>query len=186
MINTTNTNALVLRTARLSRWLSRACIGLTVCLPVLVVGFWFLASDGNLVMRMGGIDPSALASPLALWQRGAGALLSETTLLPLLIGLGRARHCFSQFGQGRVFNDEAVTDLQGFAYWIVIAAATGLVNSVLMSVLLTLTNPPGFRMLVIGISTDQVFTLFFAAVVWLMATIIGQGQAIADENASFV
>jgi hypothetical protein len=31
-----------------------------------------------------------------------------------------------------------------------------------------------------------VFTLFFAATVWLMAAVIGQGQALAEENQRFV
>lgn len=186
MTNHSPAPALDLRIARWSRWLARACMALTFCLPLLVVGFWLLASDGNLLMRMGGLESRTLLAPLASWQRVAGALFSGAALLPLLIGLGCARRCFLRFGRGQVFSGGAVADLQRFAFWIVVAAAASLINSVLMSVLLTLHNPPGARMLAIGISTDQVLILFFAAVVWLMAAIIGQGQAIADENAAFV
>jgi hypothetical protein len=40
--------------------------------------------------------------------------------------------------------------------------------------------------LVIALSSEHVFTLFFAALVWLMADIMGQGQALAEENERFV
>ncbi|EWS62519.1 hypothetical protein Y695_04255 [Hydrogenophaga sp. T4] len=52
--------------------------------------------------------------------------------------------------------------------------------------LLTLHNPPGLRHLALGIGSDHLFTFFFAGLVWLMAAVIGQGQALAEENERFV
>ena len=49
-----------------------------------------------------------------------------------------------------------------------------------------MNNPPGMRHLSVSFGSDQVFTLFFAGMVWLMAAVIGQGQKLAEENASFI
>jgi hypothetical protein len=66
------------------------------------------------------------------------------------------------------------------------AALAAIVTVPVISVLFTLHNSPGSRQLILALSSDHVFTLFFAAVVWLMADIMSQGQALAEENESFV
>jgi hypothetical protein len=76
--------------------------------------------------------------------------------------------------------------LRRFAGWVAAAALAAIVTVPVISVLLTLHNAPGSRQLVLALSSDHVFTLFFAAVVWLMADIMSQGQALAEENESFV
>jgi hypothetical protein len=55
-----------------------------------------------------------------------------------------------------------------------------------ISIVLTFNNQLGEKHVAIGIGTDQVLTMMFAAVVWVMAAVIAQGQALAEENASFV
>ena len=87
---------------------------------------------------------------------------------------------------GPVFTTEAVRCLRRFAGWVMVSVAVGLVASAVLSVLLTLHNPPGMRHVAVGLGSDQIFTLFFAGMVWLMAAVISQGQALAEENATFI
>ena len=54
------------------------------------------------------------------------------------------------------------------------------------SVVLTLQNTPGTRRMAIGLGSDQLFMLLFAALVYLMADVIAQGQTLAEENERFV
>ena len=61
-----------------------------------------------------------------------------------------------------------------------------MVAGALLSVLLTVYNPPGQKVLALAVSSSHVFTVFFAGVVWLMADVIRQGRDIADENRQFV
>lgn len=104
----------------------------------------------------------------------------------LLTGVNQARRCFVLFAQGRVFTAQATDLLRRFAGWVAGAALAALVAGAATSVLLTLHNPIGQRHLAIGIGSDHLFTLFFAGLVWLMAAVIGQGQALAEENQGFV
>ena len=169
----------------LSWWMALACVVLIAVLPVALVYFWATASPVAL-MSQGNLPMDAIQGPLATWQRMAGAAVTGIPLAMLLAGVWQARQCFSQFAKGQVFTRQATFLLRGFAGWVAAAALAAIVAGTLTSVLLTLNNPPGLRHLALGISSNQVFTMFFAGLVWLMADVIGQGQLLAAENESFV
>jgi hypothetical protein len=173
------------RIQRLSRTLAQACLVLIVALPLAVIGYWLVADTAHLTASA-QLPVRAPQAPLQDWQRGAGALITLVPLTLLLIGLAQARQCFRRFAAGEVFSTNTVRCLQRFAGWVMASVAASMVAGSIISVLLTLNNPPGMRQLVISVGTDQIFTLFFAGMVWLMAAVIGQGQTLAEENATFV
>ena len=174
-----------LRIRRISRALAHACLALIIALPLAVIGYWLIADAAQLAVRA-QLPVLAIQAPLQDWQRAAGALITLLPVTLLLIGLWHARQCFRLFAAREVFNAGAVRCLQRFAGWVMASVAAGMVAATAISVVLTLNNPPGMRHLAISIGTDQIFTLFFAGMVWLMAAVIGQGQALAEENATFV
>lgn len=170
---------------RVSAWLAWACLLLMVCFPLLLMAYW-AAADAGLLAARSNMLPVNIQSPLENWQRTLGALV---TLLPvglMMRGLWEARLCFKQFAKGHVFTAQAVQRLRSFAGWITASCLASVLIGPIVSVILTFNNPPGARHVAIGIGTDQVLTLMFAAVVWVMASVISQGQALAEENASFV
>lgn len=170
---------------RLSRWLMSACTVFMVLLPVVLLGYWSSAEPRELVMRA-NLPPSALTGPLTIAQRLLSAVLSLVPLLLMMIGLLQARRCFAGFAHGRIFTAEAVTLLRRFAGWMALSVMASVVVAALLSAVLTMNNPPGMRHLAVSVGSPHVFMLFFSAMTWLMAAIIGQGQQLADENASFV
>jgi len=173
------------RIRTLSRVMVWACVALITLLPLVLVWYWASTSAPELASQ-GNLPASAIQSPLAWWQRVAAGAVTAVPLALLLMGIWQAKRCFSEFAQGQVFTAEATGHLRRFAGWVAAAALAAIVAAALTSVLLTLHNPPGARHVAIGLSSNQVFTLFFAALVWLMADVIGQGQALAEENARFV
>lgn len=173
------------RIRQLSRALATSCLLLMVALPVAVVGYWIVADAQQLALRA-QLPAQAIQAPLETWQRGAGALLTLLPVTLLMIGLGQARQCFRRFVAGEVFSAYTVRCLRRFAGWVTASVAAGMVTATAISVLLTLNNPPGLRHLAISIGSDQLFTLFFAGMVWLMAAVIGEAMELADENAAFV
>ena len=173
------------RIRRISRVMALACLALIVMLPMALVYYWATASAPALAAQ-GNLQASDIQGPLMLWQRLAGTAVTAVPLGLLLVGVWQAKRCFDLFVQGRVFTTQAVDCLRRFAGWVAIAAFAAIVAEAATSVLLTLNNPPGMRQLSLGISSDHVFTLFFAGLVWLMADVIGQGQALAEENERFV
>lgn len=169
------------RTSRLMVW---ACWAFILLLPVTLAVYWAVAGDGVLAGHAN--LPASAIGALLPWQRLAGAVVMGLPLAFLLTGLWQAKRCFEQFAEGRVFTRQATDLLRRFAGWVAAAALAAIVASAATSVLLTLHNPPGMRHLALGIGSNHLFTFFFAGVVWLMAAVIGQGQALAEENERFV
>lgn len=173
------------RIQRLSRIMALTCLALIALLPLVLVAYWVTTSAPELAAQ-GNLTPGAMQLPLQAWQRWAAAAVTAVPLILLLTGLWHAKQCFDQFAGGQVFTAQATIRLRRFAGWVAAAALAAIVAGAATSVILTLHNPPGMRHLSVGISSNHVFTLFFAAVVWLMAAVIGEGQALAEENQRFV
>ena len=173
------------RVRRTSRAMVLACTALIAVLPVALVLYWWTASAGELASQ-GNLQSGAIQANLQAWQRVMAALVSTVPLGLLLMGIWQARRCFVQFALGQVFTLQAVACLRRFAGWVALAAAAAIIAGAVISVVLTFNNLPGTRQLSFGISSNHLFTVFFAALVWLLADVIGQGQALAQENRQFV
>jgi hypothetical protein len=154
-------------------------------LPLGVVVYWLHADAGQLAARA-NLPASALQGSLTAGQRWAGALITLVPLTLLLVGVAHARRCFLWFAAGVVFSARTVSCLRRFAGWTALSVCAAIIAGATNSVVLTLGNPPGMRHLALSVGSDQLLLLFFAGLVWLMAAVIGQGQALAEENAAFV
>ena len=177
--------AQALRIRRLSALLAAACLALIVGLAVAVLLAWALA-DVSVLASQAHLNPADIQAAPQWWQRLLGAAITGVPVALLSVGLWQARRCFLGFQRGQVFTAQAVQYLRRFAAWVMGSAVAAIVAAPLLSVLLTLGNAPGKRQLVVGVGSDFPLTLLFAAIVWLMAAVIDQGQALADENAAFV
>jgi Protein of unknown function (DUF2975) len=173
------------RIRRLSKKLAIACVLVSVLIPVMVIVYWAEAAPAQLAMRV-HLAADLIQSEIYVWQRVLGAALTEIPVVLMIIGLMRARQCFRGFAEGALFTPQAVQALRGFAYWVMWSAIAALAITPLLSICLTFNNAVGARHVAVGIGTDHLLTFFFAAVVWLMANIIQQGHALAEENQSFV
>ncbi|NFV78945.1 DUF2975 domain-containing protein [Magnetospirillum aberrantis] len=175
------------RLARASRLLSLGCLVAVFVLPVLVVGKWALDDPASLYAAM---VPKKGASPLPdllePWQRGVGAVLSLVPTALAMVALLRVRRCFDSFAAGLCFDGSVVTGLRGFAGMSALSCAAGMVLQPPLSALLSWQNPAGQRFISIGVGSDQVGTLFFAAMVWIIAAVMAKAVAMARENAEFV
>lgn len=170
---------------RISGLLATACLVLIVALPILVLYYWAVADAAVLAIHAQML-PAVIQAPVQDWQRLAGALVTCIPVALMMRGLWEARLCFKQFAAGQVFTKQAVQRLRGFAGWIMASSLASILIEPVISVVLTFNNAAGNRQVAIGVGTDHVLTLLFAAVVWVMAAVIAQGQVLAEENSSFV
>ncbi len=173
------------RIRRTSRVMLRMCQALIIFLPISLVIYWATQSAPELASQA-NLPIGKLQAPLQPWHRVAGALVSGVPLALLLAGIWQAKQCFEQFAQGQVFTTQAVRRLRRMAGWVALAALAAIVAGAVLSVVFTINNAPGTRQLAVGISSNHLATAFFAAIVWLMADVIGQGQALAEENQQFI
>lgn len=169
--------------------LSAACLAGIVVLPLLVAGRWvFAAPDALLISdlsHIGARDPRILG-PVDDWQRLAGAVLQLISLGFALVGLAHARRCFGLFARGSYFDERVVRSLRGFAGMSALSVAAGLVLQAPLTAVVSFHNPPGHRFIEIGLSSQEVYSLFFSATVWLIAAVMSRAVLIARENSQFV
>jgi hypothetical protein len=173
------------RIQRLSVFLAWACLMAGIALPFAVLAYWLLAGANELAL-LGHLRADAIHGPLHVWQRLAGAMCTLVPAGLASLGLWHAHRCFRGFIKGEVFTAGAVLRLRRFAACMGGSALAAIIAGPVLSVLLTWGNPAGARQLALGIGSDHLLTLLFAGMVWVMAAVIGQGQALAEENASFV
>jgi hypothetical protein len=173
------------RIRHLSRWMVRVSQALLVLTPIAWLWYWMNAPVPDLAMQA-NLPAGVIQLGLLPWQRVVAAAVNAVPLVCVLLGVRQVKQCFEDFAQGQVFTVQATTHLRRFAGWVAGAAFAAILAGAVVSVVLTLQNVPGTRHLAIGVSSEHVFTLFFAALVWLMADIIAQGQTLAEENERFV
>ncbi len=170
---------------RISMILSWACLGVAVLVPLAVVLSWVLAAPETLDAALRATGPGPRGD-LAWWQRAAGLVLSLIPALLMSRGLWRAQHCFHRFAGGVFFDHGNVADLRAFAGNAFAATIAGLVLKPVIAMLVTLGRPAGQLTLSIGLESAEVFGLLISGTVWVMAHVMAQAIALADENASFV
>jgi len=175
----------VQRIRRLSNLLAAACVGLMILLPVFDAAIWSLASVDVLSFTVVHLAPGSIKSSVQPWQRFAGAALMLLPILCQLAALRQARACFLLFAKGSIFVSAAVRTLRRFTGWMFASILVDALAQCATGVVMTMGNPPGERILrlAFGVDTNELIAL---GTVWLMALVIGHGQAIADENATFV
>jgi len=165
---------------RLSNVLSWGCIFFVAVFPLLGIAYWLTAAPPELAAGA-GLSPASVLT-VAPWQRALGAAVTLIPLLMLSVGLFHARACFQEFARGAFFTMKTVSRLRRFAGWVCASVFFGFIARASLSVLLTIPNPPGQRSLSLGVSSDQLFTLFIAGMVWLIAAVMTRAAAFADDG----
>jgi membrane protein insertase Oxa1/YidC/SpoIIIJ len=173
------------RIRRNSRLMAWACVVIVIALPVALATYWSTVSSAELAVQ-GSLPSLAIQQPLLAWQRWAAGATMALPLALMLAGVWQARRCFMHFAQGLVFSAQVARYLRNAAGFMAMAGIAAVVCGAATSAILTWTNAPGTRQLSIAFSSNHIFTLFFAALVWMMADIIAKGRALVEENESFV
>lgn len=154
-----------------------------VMLTVLPAWFWssptWVAQAAD---RMAGVHEITLdADALRL-----GALVG---LLPMALGLyllWQLWRLFGEYGAGRVFTPEATLRLRRFAWAVLALVLQAPLLRAVLSVVLTLGNPPGRRQLVLGFGSDDYIGLLLALVLIAIATVMAEAVRIAQDHEGFV
>ncbi len=173
------------RMRRNSYLMAWACMAIILALPVAQVAYWATVSSAELAVQ-DSLPSFAIQQPLQVWQRWAAGATMSLPLALMLAGVWQARSCFAHFANGLVFTAHVVRYLRNAAGFMALASGAAILCGAATSVILTWTNAPGTRQLSFAVSSSHIFTLFFAALIWMMADVIAKGRALAEENESFV
>lgn len=177
--------ALAMRLRRLAlgvRALVLAGGAVTLALPLV----FLLAPDDTMRPLMGDALMNLRHGELTAAARWS-LLASQAPVLALVVAvLWQLWRLFGCYRQGQVFSATALHHLQRFGWGMVLLAVAEPLSRTAASVVLTLDNPPGQRMLVVTLGSHD-YTLGLLALVFVaIARVMAEAARAAEENAQFV
>jgi uncharacterized SAM-binding protein YcdF (DUF218 family) len=167
-----------------SLMLARGCLVLVALLAAGLLFYWFstpaasIAADAQI--------PQEWLVDLGVSRRAAGFVISFVPLACLILALISARRCFYAFAGGNFFGQDAVKGLRNFALGLLASALLKPFSAAALSVLLSSDAPAGQHRLTLGFGSDTMLALLAAGIVAVIAWVMAEASALAEENAQFI
>ena len=139
----------------------------------------FLIADLGLVGKVPPGSPELLVRLLGI----------AVTALPvglLVYALLEARRLFAEYAEGGFFNWSAARRLRRIALVICSLAFVGPLTRTLLVLVLTFNNPPGQRLLSIGLSFNDYFMGMVGGLLLAIAWVMVEAARISEENREFI
>jgi hypothetical protein len=166
------------------------CLFILTALPVLHVVLWanFNSLADTFALMGGGpagFNPpwASLPMPLSdatLWRAGLATLIPLAIRMTVFYFLYKL---FDLYARGEVFSSGVVRRIRQTGYALLAGQIWNPFNQALVTVLLTLENPPGQRMISVGASSSDVGGLLVAFGIILVSWIMDEGRKLQDEQA---
>jgi hypothetical protein len=116
----------------------------------------------------------------------AGALVA---LIPVGVGLFallQVWHLFGDYARGAIFTASATARLRRLAWAILGIALAQVLARTAIGLVLTMHNPPGKKMLVLGLSSNDYILVLFGLLLLAIAWVMVEATRLARENEEFV
>ena len=173
------------RIQRVSRFMKALCTAILVVVPAVLVLVWVYFAD--LAHHFGGLGKIPYDLERVGWPHLlAGFAVSMVPAVIVLYGVSRLRRLFDLYGRGIVFGTENAGCIRGFAISLIGAAALKPFVGAALSVILTISNDPGKRVLSVELSSTDLALLFLGGVLLVISWVMREGSVLADENAQIV
>ena len=173
------------RIQRISRIMRHACTLMAVAIPIVLAVMWATfeswAPTHPELINIRPLPSSVPATTLVL-----GFLISMIPGGLTIYAVWRLRTLFGLYAQGMIFTAANIRCLRSFALAVLGFALAKLISGSLMSVALTINNPPGERMLSVSFGSSEVTTLFIGCVFLVISWIMEEGRELAEEQAQIV
>lgn len=175
----------------LCRSLSILSFFFIVIIPTTVILIWITGSESTLLSS----TPQYWFIPIGIrFQPGAltdtiritGAGISIIANLPLLLALWQLHCLFELYTKLDIFQREAASRLKKFAAYILVFALLQPITGAVISLVTSMNNAVGHRVLSISIVDTDIATILLGATICVIASVLEDAQRLADENNSFV
>ncbi len=167
--------------------MARAAAWIAVIGMVLVGGTCvYLAFHPDLVvesLQQGTLPNSNLPTDMVLLIAAAVAFLP---IALFLIGMWEARTMFHLIGDGFLLDQDCQKSMVRLGRLAIASAVLGIVARTLILVLMTSNNPPGQKMLSIGIGSGEISSLIIGLLFFIFALVVKETASIAEENRSII
>lgn len=173
------------RITSLSGKLGRVCTVLAFLLPAASAFFWTFF---NSLFAMSPMVPLPVHVTGDL--PGQTRLLAFLTdLIPLAAGiyaLLKLRNLFRLYEKGLIFTELNVDCFRSLGRTLIVWVVCDVVRRTLLGIVLTMNNPPGKRMLVLGLDSGDFTGVFVGIVVLIISWVMDEARKIQEDQALIV
>jgi hypothetical protein len=176
------------RITRVSRKLRLTCTCLIIVLPIMYALFWVFF---NQIYFYPGTHqqislPARVNHDLSGLTRFLAFLADLIPLAATLYGLRKLRELFLLYENGRIFTQDNVRCIRSLGRTLIAWVGCNFVRWSLLSVILTLENPPGQRVISVGLQGSDFTGVFVGIVVLIISWVMDEARKLADEQALIV
>lgn len=155
---------------------------LLLLVPLYYIVYWaFINHLPETLITVNTSSTSLIPDMLDVKLRMIGFSVSLLPLSTLTYLLFNIRKLFSFYKKGEIFSFEHVVlfkkTARGFIFWVISSILYGSAKSVLFS----FGNPPGSRVLTVEFSSAEITEILVGAVIFLIAWVMDEGRALAED-----
>jgi len=180
-----NTQQNTQRIMAFSRKIRLACKWLIFCLPVVYGLSWTFF---NHLHHMGPLQPLPVHvdHDLPPLSRFLAFLVDMIPLGAIIYGLRKLEGLFGLYEHGLIFTAQHVRYFRSLGRTLIVWVGCDVVRSSLLSMVLTLDNPPGHRVITVGLGSADFAAIFVGVVVLIISWVMDEGRKIQEEQALIV
>lgn len=103
-----------------------------------------------------------------------------------IYGLLRLRDLFSLYEDGLIFTERNVRCLRSLGKTLLVWVGCDIVRYTLLSLILSLENPPGHRVLAVGLNSGDFTAVFVGIVVIIISWVMDEARKLEEDQALIV
>lgn len=173
------------RVRRIAHWIRGLALLGGIVLAGMTIAIWSSPDwIRQQVLHEAGLARAEVTiTPAVQW---AGGLVA---MLPLGLGLyalAQVWMLFGEYARGSVFSAQATLRLRRLAWTLIWVCVAQVLARTGHALLLTMLNPPGKKMLVVALNTNDYILLLFGILLLAIAWVMVEASRLAQENAEFV
>ncbi len=173
------------RISKLSQWMQRVCLAFGLFLVISELAIWLFFETMVPFSETLSNIPN-LASPMG-WKNLLGGFVVSGGLTALLVyALYRLWRLFGVYRLGQIFSAEAVEHLYRFARALLLYAVLSIPGETLLVLALTISNPPGERLLSFGVNLFEISMLVLGGAFLVISWVMREAGRMAEENAQII
>jgi len=156
---------------------------LVVALPAYYILYWTLINElPETLITINTLSPPLTPNYLPLKLRAIGFLTSLLPLSTLVIGLVNIRRLFSFYKEGIIFSYPHVAVFKKTAKALISWVVLSMIYESAKSILFSLGNPPGNRVIQFGFGSAEITTLLVGGIAFVISWVMDIGRSINEEN----
>jgi len=170
------------RIKKISKFFYLLLSSLIAVIPLYYATYWtFINHLPDTLITVNTASVPLIANPISVKLRITGFLVSLLPLSALLYGLVSIRKLFSFYREGMIFSLEHVgifyKTSKALFLWVLLSVLYESAKSIIFSI----GNPPGQRVVSVGFSSPELTTLIVAGGILVIAWVMEEGRILTEE-----